>query len=224
MIEIVNVSHAFDGKPALRGLNLRLSEKRIGIIGVNGSGKSTFARLLNALLIPDQGEVIIDGLSTRRSARAVRRKVGFVFQNPEHQIVMPTVEEDLAFGPRNLGLSEAEIARRMDALLNGYGLAAKRSEAAHVMSGGEKKLLTLLSVLIMQPHYVIFDEPLNSLDLPSRRKIAAVMEALPQNVITITHDLDLIAGYDRVLLFEEGRIAADGRPDEVIALYRERAA
>ncbi|MBC8050115.1 MAG: ABC transporter ATP-binding protein [Chitinophagales bacterium] len=221
MIELRGVSHAFDGAPVLRDVNLRLSERRIGVIGANGSGKSTFARALNGLLIPAQGEVLVDGVSTRKDGRAARRKVGLVFQNPEHQIVMPTVEEDLAFGPKNLGLDAAEIERRMSALLAGYGLAEKRTHAAHLLSGGEKKLLTLLSVVIMEPDVIVFDEPMNSLDLPSQRKITAVIDDLPQRVITITHDLALIKRYDRVILFERGAVAADGAPGDVIRHYLE---
>ncbi len=220
MIEFRGVSHAFSGVPVLSGINLALGEKRIAVIGGNGSGKSTLARMLNGLIVPDAGEVFVDGLSTRTHGRQVRLKVGLVFQNPEHQIVMPTVEEDLAFGPRNIGLDAAETEARMAELLNGYGLAAKRHLPAHALSGGEKKLLTLLSVLIMRPDYIVFDEPLNSLDLAARRRFSATMDALPQTLITITHDFDIVEGYDRALLLEGGRIAADGPPADVIAAYR----
>jgi len=221
MIEFRGVSRSFSGAPVLVDINLALGERRIAIIGGNGSGKSTFARLINGLIVPDDGEVVVDGLSTRKDGPRVRRKVGLVFQNPEHQIVMPTVEEDLAFGPRNIGLGAAETEARMAQLLEGYGLAAKRHLPAHALSGGEKKLLTLLSVLIMQPDYIVFDEPMNSLDLAARCRFAATMDALPQALITITHDFDLVAGYDRALLLENGRIAADGPPATVIAAYRE---
>ncbi len=219
MIECLGVSHAFDGVPVLRDVNLRLAERRIGVIGANGSGKSTFARLLNGLLIPAQGDVLVDGVSTRKDGRAARRKVGLVFQNPEHQIVMPSVEEDLAFGPRNQGLDGAEIEQRMAALLTGYSLADKRAHAAHLLSGGEKKLLTLLSVLIMEPDVIVFDEPMNSLDLVSQRKIASVIEGLTQTVITITHDLSLIENYDRAILFERGAVVFDGPPGDAIRRY-----
>ncbi len=219
MIECCGVSHAFDSAPVLRNVNLRLGERRIGVIGANGSGKSTFARLLNGLLVPAQGEVLVDGVSTRKNGRAARRKVGLVFQNPEHQIVMPSVEEDMAFGPKNLGLDSAEIERRMQSLLGGYGLAEKRGHAAHLLSGGEKKLLTLLSVVIMEPDVIVFDEPMSSLDLPSQRKIARAIEGLRQTVITITHDLGLIENYDRAILFERGAVAADGAPGGVIRQY-----
>lgn len=221
VIELRGLSHDFDGVPVLRGLNLRLAERRVAIIGDNGSGKSTLARMLNGLLLPRDGEVLIDGVSTRKDAKAARGEVGLVFQNPEHQIVMPTVEEDLAFGPRNLNLSKAEIAARMDDLLPRYGLDDKRQRPAHLLSGGEKKLLSILSVVIMRPRTIVLDEPMTSLDRRNRARIAKVMAGLPQQLITITHDLDLIADYDRAVLLAGGQVAADGPPMQVIARYTE---
>lgn len=224
MIQIKEVSHAFEGRPALSGVDLTLRERRIGIIGANGSGKSTFARLLNGLLVPDEGDVIVDGVSTHSDVREVRRRVGLVFQNPEHQIVMPTVEEDLAFGLKNLNLGVDEIERRIAATLSAHGLADRRKQAAHLLSGGEKKLLSILSVIIMEPRYVVFDEPMTSLDLVNQERIAAIIAALPQTVITITHDLGLIRDYDRVILFDRSRVVADGAPGEVIRRYVEEIA
>ncbi len=221
VIELRGVSHDFDGTLVLRGLNLRLAERRIAIIGDNGSGKSTLARMLNGLLLPRDGEVLIDGVSTRKDAKAARGAVGLVFQNPEHQIVMPTVEEDLAFGPRNLDLPKAEIAARMDDLLPRYGLVDKRQQSAHLLSGGEQKLLSILSVVIMRPRTIVFDEPMASLDRLNRARIAKVMAELPQQLITITHDLDLIADYDRAILLAGGEVVADGPPVQVVARYTE---
>lgn len=223
VIELLGVRHDFDGVTVLRGLNLRLAERRIAIIGDNGSGKSTLARMLNGLLIPRAGEVLVGGVSTRKDAKAARAAVGLVFQNPEHQIVMPTVEEDLAFGPRNLNLPREEAAARVDDLLTRYGLADKRTQPAHLLSGGEKKLLSILSVVIMRPRTIVFDEPMTSLDRRNRARIARVMAELPQQLITITHDLDLIADYDRAILLAGGAVAADGPPGEVIARYEEQS-
>jgi biotin transport system ATP-binding protein len=219
MIEIKHVSHDFDGRPILQGVDLRLSEKRIAIIGANGSGKTTLVRMLNGLVMPRQGEVLVDGLSTAKDVSSVRRLVGFVFQNPEHQIVMPTVEEDIAFGLHNMNLPKAEIAARVDAILAAHHFTERRAAPAYLLSGGEQKLLSLISVLVMDPRYIIFDEPLNSLDLATRRRFTRLMHGLPQTVITITHDFDLIADYQRALLIHEGRVAADGQPREVIARY-----
>jgi len=208
--------------PVLRGLSLRLADRRIAIIGDNGSGKSTLARMLNGLLLPRMGEVLIDGISTSKDAKAARAAVGLVFQNPEHQIVMPTVEEDLAFGPRNLNLPRDEVAARVDDLLTRHGLADKRTQPAHLLSGGEKKLLSILSVVIMRPRTIVFDEPMTSLDRRNRARIARVMAELPQQLITITHDLDLIADYDRAILLAGGEVVAEGPPGEVIARYEEQ--
>ena len=219
MIEFRNVSHAFDGHPVLSGITLTLAERRIAIIGANGSGKTTLARMINGLILPSEGEVIVDGLSVRRKGAEVRNLVGFVFQNPEHQIVMPTVEEDLAFGLQNMNLPKAEIAERVDAMLAAHGFEDKRNAPAYLLSGGEQKLLTLLSVMIMEPRYIIFDEPMNSLDLAARRRLRGLMDCLDQTVITITHDFDLITDYDRAILIEKGTVAADGAPDEVIQRY-----
>ena len=219
MIEIRTVSHSFDGRPVLREVSLTLAERRIAILGGNGSGKTTLARMLNGLVIPKSGEVVVDGVSTARDAAQVRRLVGYVFQNPEHQIVMPTVEEDIAFGLRNMNLPKAEIAARTDAVLAAHKFAHRRAAPAYLLSGGEQKLLSLMSVLVMEPRYVVFDEPLNSLDLATRRRFTRLMHALPQRVIAITHDFELIAGYDRALLIHEGRVAADGAPETVVRRY-----
>jgi len=219
MIELRDVSHDFGGVPVLRGIALRLVERRIAIIGDNGSGKSTLARMLNGLLVPRSGRVTVDGVSTRDDPAAARLAVGLVFQNPEHQIVMPTVEEDLAFGPRNLNLPKAETAARVDDLLTQYGLAEKRTQPAHLLSGGEKKLLSILSVVIMRPRTIVFDEPMTSLDRRNRVRIARVMAELPQQLITITHDLDLIADYDRAILMAGGEVISDGAPEQVISRY-----
>jgi biotin transport system ATP-binding protein len=221
MIEISHVSHDFDGRSVLRDISLKLAERRIAIIGANGSGKTTLARTLNGLVVPRKGDVLVDGISARKKGREVRRLVGYVFQNPEHQIVMPTVEEDLAFGLENMNLPKAEIGLRVDRMLAAHSLSDRRSSAAHLLSGGEQKLLTLLSVLIMEPRYIIFDEPMNSLDLAARRRLSALMDGLEQTIITITHDFDLIAGYERVILIHDGAVAADGTPDDVIRRYIE---
>lgn len=219
MIDINGVSHHFDGRTVLADIDLRLVERRIAIVGGNGSGKTTLARMLNGLVLPSQGQVRVDGVSTAEDAARARRLVGYVFQNPEHQIVMPTVEEDIAFGLRNMNLPKAEIAARSEAILAAHGFTHRRAAPAYLLSGGEQKLLSLMSVLVMEPRYIVFDEPLNSLDLASRRRFTRLMTTLPQTVIAITHDFELIADYERALLIHDGRLAADGAPAEVIRRY-----
>ena len=219
MIELRHVSHGFDDRPVLCDLDLTLPERRIAVVGANGSGKSTFARLLNGLVVPNRGRVLVDGLDTRGRGKDVRRKVGFVFQDPDTQIVYPTVEEDLAFGLRNLRLGKPEIARRVEAALVRFGLEALRGRPAHLLSGGEKQLLAIAGVVVMEPEIIVFDEPTTLLDLRNKRRIAALIDGLAQTAVVVSHDLDLLAGFDRVLVFDAGRIVADGPPDAALGAY-----
>jgi biotin transport system ATP-binding protein len=219
MFEIEQVSHCYGVRPVLRDVTLRLEERRIAVIGANGSGKSTFARLLNGLLVPDRGRVLVDGLDTRADGRAIRRRVGFVFQDPDAQIVYPTVAEDLAFGLHNRKLTKSEIARRVDEILVRYRLDALRDSPAHLLSGGEKQLLAVCAVLVTEPQYVVFDEPTTLLDLRNKRAITEVIDGLEQPVVVVSHDLDLLDGFDRVVVFDEGRVIADGSPSEAVGAY-----
>ncbi|MGZ3461215.1 MAG: energy-coupling factor ABC transporter ATP-binding protein [Archangium sp.] len=224
MIHLHAVHHHFGERHVLQGLELTLSERRIAVVGGNGSGKSTFARLLNGLLVPDQGQVLVDGLDTRKDARAIRRKVGFVFQNPDHQIVLPTVEEDLAFGLKNLKLPPADISARVTAILHRYGLEGFRHHPAHLLSGGQKQLLALSSVLVMEPRYIVFDEPTTLLDLRNKRRFTQAIHDLPQTAIVVSHDLELLRDFDRVLVFDEGRIVVDDVPSVALDAYVRRMA
>ena len=219
MIELRAVTHAYGDRIVLRDLSLSLTERRIAILGGNGSGKSTLARLLNGLILPSAGTVTVDGLDTRRDGRAVRRRVGFVFQNPDVQIVYPTVEEDVAFGLKARRLPKDEIARRVAAVLDRYGLADRRHQPAHQLSGGEKQLLAIAGVLVLEPDHVVFDEPTTLLDLRNRRRVIGIVGALPQRAIVVTHDLDMVMDFDRVLVLEDGRIVADDVPAVAVPAY-----
>jgi biotin transport system ATP-binding protein len=219
MIRLHAVSHHFGERLVLEGLELTLTERRIAVVGGNGSGKSTFARLLNGLLVPERGQVLVEGLDTRKDARAIRRKVGFVFQNPDNQIVLPTVEEDLAFGLKNLKLPSADISARVTAVLRRYGLEDFRHHPAHLLSGGQKQLLALSSVLVMEPRYIVFDEPTTLLDLRNKRRFAQAIHELPQTAIVVSHDLDLLRDFDRVLVFEAGRVVLDDVPSVALDAY-----
>ncbi|MCE6997201.1 energy-coupling factor ABC transporter ATP-binding protein [Saccharothrix sp. S26] len=218
-IELEGVGHRFGDRRVLRDVDLRLDEERVGVIGSNGSGKSTFARLLNGLLVPTEGRVRVDGLDTRKQGKAVRRRVGFVFQDPDVQIVMPTVAEDLAFGLKHHGVARDEIDRRVADTLAAYGLAEFRDHPAHLLSGGQKQLLAIAAVLVLEPEHVVFDEPTTLLDLRNRRRIGRLIHDLPQQVVVVSHDLELLAGFDRVVLFEGGRVVADGPAEQTIAAY-----
>ncbi|MEF2074497.1 energy-coupling factor ABC transporter ATP-binding protein [Consotaella aegiceratis] len=221
-IELRSVHHRFEDHEVLRGLDLKLSERRIGVVGSNGSGKSTFARLLNGLLAPSSGTVLVDGLDTARSAKAVRRKVGFVFQNPDNQIVFPIVEEDVAFGLKGQKLPRGEREALVDDVLALYGLEHLRHHASHTLSGGEKQLLALAGVLVTRPDCIVFDEPTTLLDLRNARKVAGVIRALEQSAVVVTHDLSLIKDFDRVLVFDEGRVVVDDSPSAALSAYVER--
>ncbi|PWC56509.1 ABC transporter ATP-binding protein [Azospirillum sp. TSO22-1] len=219
MIELRNVRHRYGEREVLRGIDLTLAERRVAIVGSNGSGKSTLARLLNGLIVPSEGQVLVDGLDTRKDAKAVRRRVGFVFQDPDVQIVYPTVEEDVAFGLKNLRLPRDEITRRVDAALERFGLTGHRTWPAHLLSGGQKQLLAIASVLVLEPAHVVFDEPTTLLDLRNRRAIARVIRDLPETAIVVSHDLDLVAEAERVIVLDEGRVVADDAPGPAIAAY-----
>ncbi|UIJ73093.1 energy-coupling factor ABC transporter ATP-binding protein [Aurantimonas sp. HBX-1] len=220
MIVLRGASVERAGRPVLSGLDLTLAERRIGVIGANGSGKSTFARLLNGLLPPTTGAVDVDGLDTRASGKEVRRRVGFVFQNPDNQIVYPTVGEDLAFGLKGRGLDKATIASRVQAALARFGLAGFEDRLAHELSGGERQMVALAGVMVTEPAWLVMDEPTTLLDLRNTRRVMDAVAALDQNVVFVTHDLDLLTDFDRVLVFEAGRIACDAAPREAIAAYR----
>ncbi|MEM7207516.1 MAG: ATP-binding cassette domain-containing protein [Pseudomonadota bacterium] len=219
MIELRNVCFRVDQRHLLANLNLQLSERRIAVIGANGSGKSTFARLLNGLLLPSEGEVRVEGLNTHQHGSDVRRLVGFVFQNPDNQMVFPTVAEDLAFGLNNLGMGKAETAQRVDAMLESLGLGGFGERLIHQLSGGEKQLVAIAGVLLMKPQVIVFDEPTTLLDLKNKKRIAQEIAELDQQVILVAHDLDLMANYDRVLCFDQGQLVRDGAPADVITYY-----
>ncbi len=218
--ELTGVGLVRDGRTVLSDIDLRLDERRIAVLGSNGAGKSSLARLLNGLLLPTTGTVRWNGLRTDADAKRIRRGVGFVFQNPANQIVMPIVSDDLAFGLRPLRLPKAEQQARTRAGLARLGIAELAERESHSLSGGEKQLLALAAVLVMEPAVIVFDEPTTMLDLRNKRALMRIVDGLSQQVILITHDLDTVADFDRALLIEDGRVAADGSPTSVIDHYR----
>ena len=219
MIRIEGVSHRYGDREVLSDINLSLAEDRIGIIGANGSGKSTFARLLNGLVVPSAGRVLVDGMDTAHDGAGVRRKVAFVFSDPDAQIVMPTVAEDVAFSLRRHGLGKPEVAARVGDVLARFGLGGHADHPAHLLSSGQKQLLALASVLVTEPAVLVCDEPTTLLDLRNSRQVSGLLEGLAQRVVLITHDLDLLRGWQRVLVIDEGRVVADGPAEQSIAHY-----
>ncbi|AWK72744.1 MULTISPECIES: energy-coupling factor ABC transporter ATP-binding protein [Rhodococcus] len=223
MSEIVfdSVTHAFGDRPVLRGVDLRFSERRVGIIGSNGSGKSTLARMINGLLKPTSGTVTVDGVDAAKKGAQVRRKVGFVFTDPDTQIVMPTVSEDLAFSLRRSGLSKQEIAGRVEEILVRFRLDQHADHPAHLLSGGQKQLLAIGAVLIRRPEVVIADEPTTLLDLRNARVVSEALDSMDQQVIVVTHQLALLESFERVIVIDDGLVAFDGSPDDAVPAYRQ---
>lgn len=221
MIRLDGVGHRYGDRAVLQDITLEIDGPRVAVIGANGSGKSTLARLLNGLVLPTQGTVTVDGLDTRREGAAVRRKVGFVFTDPDAQIVMPTVAEDVAFSLRRKDLTAAQRAERVREMLDRFGLGGHADHPAHLLSGGQKQLLALASVLVIEPEILVCDEPTTLLDLRNTRIVSDLIEALPQQVILVTHDLDQAKGWPRVLVVDEGRVVADGPGETSVQAYRE---
>ncbi|MBN9607998.1 MAG: cobalt ABC transporter ATP-binding protein [Actinobacteria bacterium 69-20] len=219
-IRFESVGHRYGDRIVLQDIDLALTEGKVGVVGANGSGKSTLARTINGLVTPTAGRVTVDGLSPAGHGREVRRKVGFVFTDPDTQIVMPTVAEDVAFSLRRSGLGKAEIARRVSEILCRMGLSDYADHPAHLLSGGQKQLLALAAVLVREPAVVVADEPTTLLDLRNARRIAAILATLPQQVIAVTHDLTLLETFDRVIVLDAGRVVADSAPGEALRQYR----
>jgi biotin transport system ATP-binding protein len=220
VIEFDGVGHAYGERTVLHEVDLRLGEQRVAFVGANGSGKSTLARMVNGLVRPTSGAVLVDGVDPARRGGAVRRRVGFVFTDPDSQIVMPTAGEDVAFSLRRSGLPRAERADRAAGALAAYGLAGYGDHPAHQLSGGQKQLLALCSMLVLDPDVLVCDEPTTLLDLRNKRRFTELLTGLRQQVVLVTHDLDLLDGFDRVVVVDGGRVVADDEPGPAVRYYR----
>lgn len=218
-ISLTGVSVDYGNRLALTDVTTHLDAHRIAVIGANGSGKSTFARLLNGLETPTSGSLRVHGLDPVREGKQLRRRVGFVFTNPDAQIVMPTVAEDVAFSLRGRGLSRSEIAHRVASVLTENGLGDHADAPAHSLSGGQKQLLAICSVLVTDPDLLVADEPTTLLDAANTRRIADLLAALPQQVVLVTHNLRLVERCDIALLFAGGRLVEQGSPVDVVGRY-----
>ncbi|MBU0943863.1 MAG: energy-coupling factor ABC transporter ATP-binding protein [Proteobacteria bacterium] len=197
LIELRNITYSYPGRttPILEEVNFSICDERIGLIGPNGCGKTTLFQIIMGLLTPDRGEVLLEGMvmAGEKDFRILRRKLGFLFQNSDDQLFSPTVLEDVAFGPLNLG-STAEEAREISGrTLEGLGLKGFEDRITHRLSGGEKKLVALATILSMQPHLLLLDEPSNNLDPETRERLIAILRGLNQAHIIISHDLDFLA-------------------------------
>jgi biotin transport system ATP-binding protein len=220
LIEFESVSVSFDAKTALDNINLKLDQKRIGVIGLNGSGKSTFARLLNGLVAPTSGTVTVGEINPATNAKAARQQTGFIFSNPDVQIIMPTVLEDVSFTLRSSKLSKDEIRAKALAVLKRFGIDHLADQAAHSLSSGQKQLLAISAIMVGEPKLIVADEPTALLDLANARLVSSVLlEQIEQQVVLITHDLDLAARCDIVLRFADASLVEIGEPAKVISSY-----
>lgn len=220
-IVVDGVSHAFGDRSVLRDVSLTLTERRIAIVGANGSGKSTLARLFNGLVLPDRGSVRVQGLDTKRATKKVRRQVGFVFTDPDRQILMPTVAEDVELSLSRLALDRRARAERVAAVLDRFGLSPHADQPAHLLSGGQKQLLALATVLVTEPSVVVADEPTTLLDLRNARMLRAAFASLDTQLVMVTHDLDLAGDAERVIVLDDGRVVADDAPSVAVPAYRQ---
>jgi energy-coupling factor transport system ATP-binding protein len=228
-IKIENMRHVFkvpEGESfvALDGINLTINKGEfVAVIGTNGSGKSTLAKHRNALMIPTEGSCTVAGMDTAddRHVWEIRQKVGMVFQNPDNQIVAAVVEEDVAFGPENMGVAPAEIKRRVDDALAMVGMLAYRNHAPHLLSGGQKQRVAIAGVLALNSECLVFDEPTAMLDPQGRQEVLATVERLHREagktIVYITHFMEEAAAADRVIVMEKGRIVLSGTPAEIFS-------
>ena len=220
MVEFNNVSFRYpDGTEALKGIHFRITHgESVGVIGANGAGKSTLLQHMNGCLMPTSGSVTIgDLLLTRKTRREIRRKVGIVFENPDDQLFMPTVFDDVAFGPLNLGMDEARVRERVhEALSMVHGLDL-RDKPPHHLSAGQKRVVAIASVMAMEPDILAMDEPAANLDPRSRRLLITLLKTFSHSKIIASHDLDLIFDVcERCIMIRDGKVVADGRSAEIL--------
>jgi biotin transport system ATP-binding protein len=214
-----NAGYAVAGRTILSDLTLTLTQARIGVVGRNGSGKTSLLRLLSGLVPPTTGTVRVDGLNPARDRKAMLHRLGILFQNPDHQIIFPTVAEELAFGLLQQGQTKAAASTAVHALLAAHGRSHWYDRPVTALSQGQRHFLCLLSVLAMAPQTILLDEPFAGLDLPTQMRLTRALATLPQRLILITHDPLALAGYDRVIWLEGGQVRADGAADTVMTAF-----
>ena len=230
IISVENLAYTYPGLDDQPGvvvfedMNLKVEEGTfVAILGTNGCGKSTLAKHFNSILLPTGGKVYVCGIDTSNEERIlhVRRNVGMVFQNPDNQIVANVVEEDVAFGPENLGISSPEICHRVNKALKQVGMYEYREHAPHLLSGGQKQRVAIAGIIAMEPKCIILDEPTAMLDPRGRREVIETIGRLNKEkgitVVLITHHMDEAAKADRVVVLHKGKVTADGTPEEVFS-------
>ncbi len=205
-----NVVYRLNGQTIIDNISLSLNEKRIGLVGCNGSGKSTLARLICGLVSPSSGRILVDGADVSKDRKSAIEKVGIIFQNPDHQIIFPTVEEEIAFGLSQTGRDDTEARRKARDFLNLFGKENWADKPVHSLSEGQKHLVCLLAVLAMKPKLIVLDEPFSGPDIPTTRRLFRYLRSLEESVLLITHDVAFLADFDRVVWIESGKVFMDG--------------
>ncbi len=222
LIDLRQVSYATQGKTILSDITLNTRARRIGFVGRNGSGKTTLARLLAGLVPPEAGHLEIDGIEVAKDRKAALGRVGILFQNPDHQIIFPTVEEEIGFGLAQMKRPRERIAQEVAAILDRFGKAHWAKAAIHQLSQGQRQLVCLMAVLVMEPRLVILDEPFAGLDIPTTRQLQRVLDGLEQTIVMITHDPRMVENYEHLVWLDEGRIQRQGDAAPVLSAFTER--
>lgn len=218
-IQFENVSLSLNARKLLNAVSLDIQEQRVGVIGRNGSGKTSFARLLCGLLAPSSGRVRVNGNDLFKHRAAALKTVGILFQNPDHQIIFPTVLEELSFGLTQQGQRKAEAMQNATKILQQFDRLDWAERTIATLSQGQRHLVCLLSVLAMAPPLLVLDEPFAGLDLPTKTYLQNLLYGLDQSVLHITHDLQALAEYERVIWLEKGQVAGDGLPKNIIPAF-----
>lgn len=218
-VVLENIRYAREITQVFDGFSLRLDQRRVGIVGRNGSGKSQLARLIAGLAAPDQGQVTVNGVAVATDRKAAISTVGILFQNSDHQIIFPTVGEELTFGLTAQGMSRTQARVQAEQMLDRFGRSGWFDRSVHGLSQGQRHLVCLMAVLMMAPQVIVLDEPFAGLDLATTLRLGRYLDGLNQHLIHITHDLSAIEAYDRVIWLEQGQLRMDGPPAQVLPAY-----
>ncbi len=215
-LEFRDVSYERDNTVIIDRMSLLITQRRVGVVGLNGSGKTTLARLVCGLIAPTQGRILLNGTNIAEDRKRALGLTGIVFQNPDHQIIFPTVQEEIAFGLTQMGQSKAEAAGSTLAVLEEFGRTEWAGRAVHTLSQGQRHLVCIMAVMAMNPSLVVLDEPFSGPDVPTIRQLHRQLEKLDVAQLLITHDMQYLEGFERVIWMDQGRIREDGPADRVL--------